>query len=239
MQIFIDIETCPTNDQDVINAIRANIKPPANYKKADSIAAWFEMEGEAAAEEAIARTALDAATGQIIAIGLARDDDQPPAVLVRAPGDPEADLLRRFFGMVQDWTQSCAVTDATGAPIWPDTPYFVAHNAAFDLGFLWRRCAVLGLRPPFPLPGPNARAGKEYGCTMAAWAGYRERISLQALCRALALPDPKAAGNGAQAWMWWQEGDLDRVARYCAGDVEAVRSIWHRLLPMMAGGQAA
>ncbi len=125
-----------------------------------------------------------------------------------------------------------------GAANRPDAPYFIAHNAAFDLGFLWRRCIVLGLRPPFPLPGPNARAGKDYGCTMQAWAGYRERVSLQALCRALSLPDPKAEGTGAQAWQWWKAGDVERVATYCAGDVRAVRDIWHRV-SAMAGGLTA
>lgn len=233
MQIFLDIETAPTEDADTLAAIRAGIRPPGNYKKPETIAQWWETEGEAAALEAIGRTALDGAAGQVIAIGLARDDDAPPLVLTRAPDEPEADLLRRFFAVVQDWTAGGAVTDAEGRTIWPDAPWFIAHNAAFDLGFLWRRCIVHGLRPPFPLPGPNARPGKDYGCSMVAWAGYRDRIGLQALCRALGLPDPKAEGNGSQAWQWWKAGDLERVETYCAGDVEAVRAIWHRLAPMM------
>lgn len=238
MHIFIDIETAPTEDEGTIAAIRAGIRPPATYKKPESIRAWHESEGDAAALEAIGRTALDAAAGQIIAIGLARDDDAPPLVLVRSPAQQEADLLRRFFEQVAAWTTETAVLDATGQPVWGAKPFFIAHNAAFDLGFLWRRSVVHGLRPSFRLPGPNARAGREYGCTMLAWAGYRGHVSLQALCRALALPDPKAEGTGAQAWQWWREGDLDRVARYCAGDVEAVRQIWQRLAPMM-GGTAA
>lgn len=238
MQIFIDIETAPTRDADTIAAIRAGIRPPANYKKPETIAAWHESEGEAVALEAIGRTALDGGTGQLIAIGLARDDDAPPLVLTRRPTEPEAALLVRFLDTVQAWSDSGTVTDAAGRPVWPDAPYFIAHNAAFDLGFLWRRCIVHGIRPAFRLPGPSARPGKDYGCSMAAWAGYRERVSLQALCRALALPDPKADGTGAQAWQWWEAGDLDRVATYCAGDVEAVRAIWHRLAPMLAGGAA-
>ncbi|GAB1425951.1 hypothetical protein MASR2M16_31850 [Thauera terpenica] len=238
MQIFLDIETAPTEDVDTIATIRASIRPPANYKKPETLAAWREAEGEAAALDAIARTALDGGAGQVIAVGLALDDEQPPLVLCRGTSETEADLLRRFFETVARWTAGGAVTDAHGRSIWPDAPYFIAHNAAFDLGFLWRRCIVLGLRPPFPLPGPNARAGKDYGCTMQAWAGYRERVSLQALCRALSLPDPKAEGTGAQAWQWWKAGDVERVATYCAGDVRAVRDIWHRV-SAMAGGLTA
>lgn len=239
MQIFLDIETAPTEDAETIAAIRAGIRPPANYKKPETIAAWREAEGEAAALEAIGRTALDGGAGQVIAIGVARDDDAPPLVLTRRPDQGEAELLRCFFDVAEEWTRAGAVTDAEGCPIWPDMPYFIAHNAPFDLGFIWRRCVVLGVRPSFRLPGPNARAGKDYGCTMQAWAGYRDRVSLQALCRAMGLDDPKANGDGAQAWRWWKDGDLDRVATYCAGDVEAVRAIWHRLAPMLSSGAFA
>lgn len=239
MQIFLDIETTPTRDPDVLADIRANIRPPASYKKPESIAAWYESEGEAAAEEAIARTALDAATGEIIAIGLARDDDQLATVLHRPKDGSEADLLREFFALVQEWTAAEQVQDAAGLPVWSSPPWFVAHNAAFDLGFIWRRCVVLGLRPPFALPGPNARAGKDYGCTMQAWAGYRDRISLQALCRALALPDPKAKGGGAMAWRWWEAGEYLRLTHYCACDTESVRDIWHHLAPMLRAGEVA
>ena len=160
MQIFLDIETAPTEDADTLAAIRAGIRPPANYKKPETIAAWMETEGEAAALDAIGRTALDGAAGQVIAIGIARDNDAPPLVLTRTTDQPEADLLRRFFEVVQDWTAGGAVTDAEGRTVWPDAPYFIAHHAAFDLGFLWRRCIVHGLRPPFALPGPNARPSR-------------------------------------------------------------------------------
>lgn len=238
MHVFLDIETAPTRDPETVAAIRANVRPPASYKKAETIAAWHATEGEAAAQEAIARTALDAAAGEVIAIGLARDDERPPLVLTRTKDQPEAELLNGFFQLISDWSQGAAVLDASGAAIWDDAPYFIAHNAAFDLGFLWRRCIVLGLRPPFHLPGPGARPGKDYGCTMTAWAGHRDRVSLQTLCRALGLPDPKENGNGAQAWQWWQAGDIERLIRYCAGDVEAVRAIWHRLAPMMRGAAA-
>ena len=238
MLTYLDIETAPTEDAETIAAIRAGIRPPANYKKPETIAAWHETEGEATALEAIGRTALDGGTGQVIAIGLARDDDAPPLVLTRSPDQDEGELLRRFFEVVQDWKKAEAVTDSAGFPVWDSLPYFVGHNTAFDLGFLWKRCIVHNLRPPFRLPGPNARVGKDYGCTMAAWAGYRDRVSLQALCRALGLPDPKAGGNGSQAWQWWKAGELDRVATYCAGDVQAVRTIWHRLAPMLQGAAA-
>ncbi|MGL1833046.1 hypothetical protein ACKVEX_05500 [Rhodocyclaceae bacterium SMB388] len=238
MLIFLDVETSPTRDPDLIAEIRAGIRPPATYKKPESVAQWMESEGERAAQDAVAKTALDAAQGELIAIGVARDDDLPPRVLTRTPDEPEIVLLGQLFGLVTDWIQENAVMDGAGRAVWGSDPHFVAHNAAFDLGWLWRRSIINGLVPPFRIPGPNARPGKDFGCTMMAWAGYRDRIGLKALCRALGLPDPKADGTGAQAWQWWLDGDLERVARYCAGDVEAVRSIWGRLAPMLRGAAA-
>lgn len=234
MNIYIDIETCPTSAPATIEAIRANIKPPGNYRKPETIAAWMETEGEAAALDAIARTALDAAHGQVIVIGFATDDSEPQ-VFVREHGEDEAVFMQTVFEAINQHLQAASITDGHGVPVWDERPYFIAHNAAFDLGFLWRRCAVLGVRPPFTIPGPSARAGKDYGCTMQAWAGYGQRISLQSLCVALGLPDPKENGNGTLAWQWWLEDASDpRIATYNHGDVEAVWAIWHRLRPMMS-----
>lgn len=39
MNIYIDIETLPTTDAETIAEIAANIKPPANYSKPETIAA--------------------------------------------------------------------------------------------------------------------------------------------------------------------------------------------------------
>lgn len=244
MHIFIDIETSPTTDPELMAELAAGVTPPGNISKAETIAVWERDKKPAAVAEAIGRTALDAAAGSVIAIGLALDYGDPAEVLIRdrTIGDDfeqEQDLLRRFVAWVDAALARGAVTDAAGRTIWPEAPHFVAHNAAFDLGFLWRRAVVTGITPEgWKLPAPwTMRHGKDHFCTMTAWAGPRERISLKRLCRALALADPKAGGDGAQAWQWWQAGELDKLARYCAGDVEAVRSIWHAM--MAHGGIAA
>lgn len=244
MHIFLDIETCPTRDPELIAEIAAGVTPPGNISKAETIAAWERDKKPAAVADAIGRTALDAAAGQVIAIGLALDYGAPAEVLIRDRGiacelEQEQDLMRRFVAWVDKALEGSAVTDAAGRTVWPDAPQFVAHNAAFDLGFLWRRAVVTGITPQgWKLPAPwTMRHGKDHFCTMTAWAGPRERISLKRLCRALGHDDPKAAGDGAQAWQWWEAGDLDKLARYCAGDVEAVRAIWQDM--MMNGGLAA
>ena len=83
MQIYLDIETIPTQSQAVRDMIRETLSPPGNIKKAESIAAWWAEQGETALADAIAKTALDPATGHICTIGWAVNDEPAEALLDR------------------------------------------------------------------------------------------------------------------------------------------------------------
>lgn len=228
MNIFFDIETLPSLAPDARELARQGVKPPGTLKKPESIAAWWENEGPAAIEEAYRKQALDAASGELCAVGFANEDSEPVS-LVRGLGEAEADFLRRTLAGILALVDTGSRTGPDGHR-WPDEPYFIAHNAPFDLGFLMRRCWVNGIRPPFRLPGPSAREGKDYGDTMAAWAGFRGTIGLDRLCRALGIPSPKADGvDGSQVFDLWTAGNHEAIARYNAADVEAVRACWWRL----------
>ena len=75
-----------------------------------------------------------------------------------------------------------------------------------------------------------ARAPKDYGDTMGAWAGYGGRVALDTLCRALGLASPKDGGiDGAGVYDAWLAGECERIARYNLRDAQAVRDVWHRL----------
>jgi hypothetical protein len=228
MNIFLDIETLPSLQPDAREQSRQGVKPPGSYKKPETIAAWWSDEGEAAIEDAYRKQALDAAHGELCAVGFASDDSVPVS-LVRGLGEPEADFLRRGLAGIADLMNDSTRTGPDGNR-WPEEPFFIAHNAPFDLGFLLRRCWVNGVRPPFKIPGPSARDGKDYGDTMTVWAGYRGTIGLDRLCRALGVPSPKDNGmDGSQVFDRWQAGEHATIAHYNAADVEAVRACWWRL----------
>ena len=228
MRTYFDIETLPSLAPEARELARAGVKPPANYKRPETLEAWWRDEGEAAAETAWRKGALDGAAGELCAVGFATDDTEPVS-LVRGRHEPEGDFLRRALAELRALADADSVTGADGTP-WPVQEYFIAHNATFDLGFLLRRCWALGIKPPVKLPLPSARAGKDFGCTMELWAGPRERISLDRLCRALGVPTPKADGmDGSQVFDLWQAGEHERIATYNAADVRAVRACWHRL----------
>lgn len=228
MRIYLDIETLPSLASDARELARAGVRPPANYKKPETIEAWWRDEGDAAAETAWRKGALDGAVGEVCAIGFA-DDDSEPVSLVRGRHEPEGDFLRRALAAINILADTFATPGPDGHN-WKADPFFVCHNAPFDLGFLLRRCWALGIRPPFKLPLPSAREGRDYGDTMTLWAGPRSTIGLDRLCRALAIPSPKADGiDGGQVLDLWLCEKMETLARYNAADVEAVRACWHRL----------
>lgn len=237
MRIYVDIETAPTSDLGAIAEIEAGVTAPANYSKPESIQQWLETKGQAAKREAVGKTALDAGMGSIIAIGIATDDFDP-VVLTRDPdSENDSDLLRVFCDHVEELLNDATpISPTDGERLFKPEPWWVGHNVSFDLGFIWRRAVINGITPPFAIPSPDEiRHGKNCFCTMTAWAGFGQRISLSRLSRALELPDPKQNEegiSGANAWEFWHQGDLDTVQKYCAADVIAARSIFHRMESM-------
>ena len=230
MNVFLDIETIPSQHPEALSSARAMLKPPGTLKKPESIAAWWANEAETAAVEAWRKQSLDGGTaGEIISIAVCGDDG-PGWVHCRASGESEAALLKIFGLTVQAMQDSAALTGPDGRA-WPGSaPFFIAHNAPFDLGFLWRRCAVHSVRLPFAMPSPQARAGKDFADTMLLWAGYGGRVSMAALCRALHITSPKDGGmDGSQVFDRWLAGDLAAIERYNLADAQAVREVWHRL----------
>lgn len=232
MLLFVDIESVPSQAPDAKDIIRASLKPPAQMKLAATIDKWWMTEADAAADEQWRRQSLDGGTmGEIISVAIVADDNRQ-FVRCRRPGESEAQLLTDAFAAVEAWTEQDAKTLLPGvSESFPfDDHRVVAHNAAFDIGFLWRRATVHGIHRPRWLPGPMARPGRDYTCTMQAWAGYGQRISLDSLCRALGVASPKTGDiDGSTVYDAWIDERCAQVAQYNLRDAIAVREVYHRL----------
>ncbi|WP_291939644.1 hypothetical protein [Limnohabitans sp.] len=228
MQITFDIETIPSQQPEAKAAVLATIKPPATLKKPESIAAWWDNESAAAVEDAYRKQSFDALHGEIISIAAAGPDGQT-WTRCREQGQSEAGLIEEFGRTVRGWLDDAAGSTPEGRIFADLDPWLIGHNTAFDMGFLWRRCAVLGVRLPWKLPTPAARAGQHYGCTMTLWAGYGQRVSLDALCKAMGIPTSKGDMDGSMVFDAWQSGEYERIATYNLQDTQATAEVWHRL----------
>lgn len=238
MNLYLDIETIPAQAPEAVELIgertaadalaaSAAVKAPANYKDQDKIDAYI-AEKRAELQESLAvkaredwlRSSFDGGLGQVVAIGFAVDDSPVRVIHVDGLGlEEESELLRLFFEALREASSGTSHM----------RPTLIGHNLiGFDLPFITKRSIVHGRRPPIWWPrNPKPWSDSVYD-TMHQWAGDRDRISLDKLCRILGLPG-KEGMTGADVWPAVEAGRIADVAAYCAKDVARVRAVHQRM----------
>lgn len=214
--IYIDIETIPCQSAEYAAEVRKNISAPAQYKKPESIAQWIAENGDEAAAEQVAKTSFDPARGHICCIGFAIGDGEPRISSIGRSIDNEASVISEFFSELPTMGQNC----------------FIGHYiTGFDLRFILCRAVVLGvhLPPSVAFPRDVKPWGDAVFDTMTAWAGTRDKISQDNLCKALGLPC-KGDFDGSMVAEAWANGEHEKIAEYCKRDVETVRDIHRRFV---------
>ena len=170
MNIYLDIETIPTQRRDVIEAIREEVVRELSakaetirqqYKKPETIEAHL---GELSArqaymlDDAYRRTALDGGFGEVLAIGWASDDD-PVQSLCRKLDEPEADLLSKFADVLLGQNQTPLCT-GSGTTSW-------ASICGSCGSVIWSS----GIQPAVPIDDREGLVSD----TMLDWAGRFSR----------------------------------------------------------------
>jgi len=242
MNLFIDIETVPAQRPDFLDELKAEmsadlatkiaaIAPPGNFKKQETIDAWYadeapkiraamQSEFEKELDSTYRKTSFDGAFGQVCVIGFAINDE-PAITLFNTDWQDERTLLENF---------ACCLTSDIEHK---DFVTVVGHNvASFDLRFLMHRYIVNGIRPHSVIS--RAAQAKPWESdkvfdTMVQWAGVGNRIKLDKLCKALNVPTPKGELDGSKVWDYVNAGRIDEVAAYCKKDVEATRQVYKRM----------
>lgn len=214
--VFLDVETCPDQKAGAEEAARSRISAPSNYKDPEKIAAYVAEKGA----EAYRRTSLDAGYGEVICIAYAfgNGDIKSLTRTMESGPDGERSLLGRFWAEVEENTDAALV--------------WVGHKVAFfDLPFLYRRGAVLGVYPTRPIMPDYKEWSRDVMCTSYMWTGSSQNgIKLEELSEILGINSPKDLLHGSEVYDAALAGEYEAIANYCEGDVRATREIFNRLI---------
>lgn len=223
MITFLDCETFPDIADGALQRCINAVEPPGNYKKSESIAEWKAANAATIGAEQWQRTALDPMCGSIGVICWAVEDSEINTVS-REPHEPEEDLLSLWItGMKTN------LSEGQGGL---RRPRFVGWNVAdFDLRFLAIRCAIHGLRLPFPLPVNERYDGIGVCDLMRIWSGYKgfQKQSVVAKALGIKLQDET---DGADLWGLIQEKGIGVAVDKCRSDINALRQIYNRMSPI-------
>jgi len=220
MKLFIDIETIPTQREDLRQLIE--VKAPGNYKKQESIDKWIEDNHETEFDKLWRKTGLDGSQGEIICISWATEDNKPK-VVKRDLGESEEVLLAEFFfELAKDLVDQNS--DYLIQPRW------IGHNICdFDLRFIWHRCVVNNVKPRIHIPYDAKPWSNKVFDTLYEWKGNNKAGgSLNKVCKILGILE-KGDIDGSKVWDYVKEGKVDEVAEYCKDDVRRVQDLYKRM----------
>lgn len=215
MNIYLDIETIPSQRNDVRDRIWAAVEPPGQYRKPESIEKWMLDNRDDVADEKWRRTALDGGYGEIVCVCLAVGEGE-----VKTFSRPDVHLSER--------TLLYAVFDTIRNAMHGQFPTYVGHCIGFDLRFLFHRAIVNSVKPT-TLPYNEAPWRGRYVDTMYEWCGAKGSIKLTELCDVLGIDDFTDEIDGSQVWDAFRAGRIEQIEQHCRADVERVRAIWQRM----------
>lgn len=221
-KLYLDIETLPDNRQETITRIKLDVKPPAQYKKADSIAQWMAENAESATLETLGKTALNGLYGRVCVVGFAVNDGAVGALPMNANDTSDRELLASAFARMDE-----LATDDHGHVMPLDV---VGHNVTWDLRFLYHRAVRYGIKLPKCIAKAFHPVESRYHVhdTMTLWAGYGNRVKCKDLAREL-LGDDCDDIDGSQVAEYWTR-DPVKVVEHCIEDVERVRKLYRMMV---------
>lgn len=162
------------------------------------------------------KAALHAEYGKVVCISLWYTDVSTGEWKTKSFVWSDEALLLAQFAQLLEWK---AIT-------------FIGHNIKwFDLPFLTKRYWIHGIPVP-PALQFSGKKPREVAVidTMDLWkTTSRDRVSLEVICLALWLPNPKTSTDGSQVYQLYQANNFDAIASYCEWDVKAVADVYKRI----------
>ena len=212
-EIYLDIETIPSQEPWVKDHFAKYVKPPANIKKQETLDAWHADKYDEALEAKLEKTVFNGETNHIVCIGAAIGDGDIVSFSCENVKD-EASMMRDFY----QWLE--INTDSMGR-------VFVGHNITqFDMRVIRQRSIILGIKPP-KMPFDAKPWDLNPYDTMIQW-NSKDYVKQSLLAKALGI-EKDTDVDGSQVYEMWRAGKHEEIATYCRNDVRLVREIYKRM----------
>lgn len=209
--LFLDIETVPLHQQ--YSELSAETQMLWEEKTR------YQRKEEISAEEFYDRAGIWAEFGKIvcISVGYFSFRHQQRTFRVTSFTGEEKNLLEDFSRLVNEHFSR-------------PNKLFCAHNGKeFDFPYISRRMIINGIEIPQKLQLFGKKPWEiPHLDTMEMWkfGDYKHYTSLKLLAHILGIPSPKDDIDGSEVRnVFYNEGDIDRIATYCEKDTITVAQI--------------
>ncbi len=215
--LFLDIETVPlkTDFDGLDEKEKMLFEQKLRYK----------IDENTTASDLYEQAGIWAEFGKVIVVsfGKFKKEGQDVKLHVRSfANDDEVQLLKDVKGVLDRFSAKY--------------PYgkICAHNGKeFDFPFLARRMIINRIPLPEILKVHGKKPWETGFCdTLELWrfGDFKHYTSLDLLTHILGIPTPKDDIKGSDvARVYYEEKDLERIARYCSRDVVALVNVWLRI----------
>jgi len=222
VDLFLDLETTPDLRPGALQRCIDAVEAPGQYKKAESIAEWKADNAVAIGTNNWQRTALDPMCGGIYVIGYAVED-QAPQTLWRHPEEPEAPFIEAALSTL------AAIRDRQNQQ---RPTRFVGWNIInFDIPFLAKRCAILGIAPALRLPVGIRYNNERVLDLMTAWSGFKDYAKQRDVAAAMGI-ELQDETDGKDLWAVVLRDGVAAAAKKCGSDIAALQQIYGRMAPV-------
>lgn len=166
-------------------------------------------------------------TAQIVAIAMINPDTDKGAVYyqtgekkekpfteegIEYRSGTEAEIIELFWKAAESYDQ------------------FITFNGrGFDAPFIFMRSAINKITPTKNLMPPrfSSYAHIDLMDQMSFYGATKRSFSLDFYAKSFGIKSPKAEGvNGAEVGALYKNGEYERIARYCLGDVVATKKLY-------------
>ena len=213
--LFLDIETVPQSE--FFNEL------PEEAQQLFADKTQYQRKDDLTPEEFYERAGIWAEFGKIICIsvGYFTIKNAERQFRTKSITGAEKQLLEEFNDLVKTHFSNPAFV-------------FCGHNIKeFDIPYMCRRMLINGINIPEKLQLFGRKPWEiPHLDTLELWkfGDYKHYTSLKLLTHVLNIPSPKEDIDGSEVRnVYYNEKDIDRIAKYCERDVVAVAQIFLRM----------